>query len=280
MTDVLPIGPLVLPVSLLFLFAAVVAATSVGKWAGRKSGVEVEAALWQALAVGLVVSRLAFVLQFSTSYQASPLAVLDVRDGGWRPLAGLVAVWLFASGRSLMRPVLRKPLLSALLAGTFVWGGGLLALSMPDQQQKLPSLTLADLQGAPVDLVAFQGKPLVVNLWATWCPPCVREMPVLHQAQATSPSVNFVFINQGESAQRVSSWLEARKLPLHNVWLDAKGQALAAFNQRGLPTTLFFDARGRLVSTRTGELSSATLIEKLESLSRELPRVSGDQLEK
>lgn len=266
MPDVIQIGPLVLPVSLLVMFAAVVAATSVGKWTGRKSGIEVESVLWQTLAIGLIVARLAFVLQYSTSYQASLLSVLDIRDGGWRPLAGFVAAWLFALGRQFKRPALRTALLPALLAGTTIWGAGVLALSVPDPTQKLPSLSLASLQGATVDLAEFQGKPTVVNLWATWCPPCVREMPVLHQAQLANPSVNFVFLNQGESRERVSGWLEARKLPLRNVLLDSKGQALAAFNQRGLPTTLFFDARGHLVSTRTGELSSATLTEKLQSL--------------
>ena len=117
-----------------------------------------------------------------------------------------------------------------------------------------------------MDLAQFEGKPTVINLWATWCPPCVREMPVLHEAQAAKPEVNFVFINQGESAQRIGSWLAARNLPLRNVLLDTKGQALSAFNQRGLPTTLFFDAKGRLVGTRTGELSAASLAEKLKSI--------------
>lgn len=249
------------------MFASVVAATYAGKWAGRKSGIETEAVLWQTLIVGLVVARLAFVVQFSTSYQASPLSVLDIRDGGWRPLAGFIAAWLFALGRQFARPALRKPVLLAMLAGTAIWGGGILALSVQHGEQNVPSLALVTLQGGNVDLAHFRGKPMVVNLWATWCPPCVREMPVLHQAQLSHPEVNFVFINQGESAQRVGGWLDARKLSLHNVLLDHKGQALGAFNQRGLPTTLFFDAQGRLVGTRTGELSAATLAEKL-SLAR------------
>ena len=266
MPNVLQIGPLVLPVSLLFMLVAVTAATSIGKWAGRKAGVDVEAILFQTLVVGVVVARLAFVLQFSTTYQASPLAVLDIRDGGWRPLAGFAAAWVFALGRQFKRPVLRKPLLAAVSAATLIWGGGILALSLPEGERKLPTLALTSLQGTAVELAQFAGKPTVVNLWATWCPPCVREMPVLHDAQAAHPGVNFVFVNQGESAQRVGSWLAARNLSLQNVLLDSNGKALGAFNQRGLPTTMFFDAKGRLVSTRTGELSGASLAEKLESI--------------
>ena len=266
MPNVLQIGPLVLPVSLLFMFIAVAVSASIGKWAGFKVGVDVEPILFQTLIVGVVVARLAFVLQFNTAYQASPFSVVDIRDGGWRPLAGFTAAWMYALARQWKRPVLRKPLLAAVLAGTLIWGGGILAVSFPEDEQKLPTLALTDLHGVTVDLKQFEGKPVVVNLWATWCPPCVREMPVLHEAQAQNPKVNFVFINQGESAQRVSGWLAARNLPLRNVLLDTKGQALGVFKQRGLPTTLFFNAKGRLVDTRTGELSAATLIEKLESI--------------
>lgn len=184
---------------------------------------------------------------------------------------GFAAAWLFALGWQFKRPTLRRPLLAAVFTGTAIWGGGLLALSTPDPSQKLPAMALTTLNGAAVDLAAFRGKPTVVNLWATWCPPCVREMPVLHQAQASNPTVNFVFINQGEGAARVSGWLDARKLMLRNVLLDSRGQAPAAFNQRGLPTTLFFDAEGRLVSTRTGELSGASLADKLVEISGPRP---------
>ena len=266
MPNTLQIGPLVLPASLLFMFFAVIAAGSIGKWAGRRVGIDVEPILFQTLIIGVVVARLAFILQFSTTYQLSPLAVLDIRDGGWRPLAGFAAAWIYAYVIQPKRPVVRKPLLAAVFAGTIIWAGGILALSFPRDEQKLPTLALTSLQGATVDLKQFEGKPMVVNLWATWCPPCVREMPVLHEAQAQNPTVNFVFINQGESAQRVNGWLAARNLPLRNVLLDTKEQALGVFNQRGLPTTLFFDSNGKLMSTRTGELSAATLAEKLQSI--------------
>jgi thiol-disulfide isomerase/thioredoxin len=260
------IGPLVVPVALLFMFAALAAASFVGRRAGRGVGVDVEPMLFWTLVVGIGTARLAFALQFSTTYRTSPLPVLDIRDGGWRPLAGFAAAWLFAIAWQFKKPALRKPLLSALLAGTAIWGGGLAAVSLPVEERKLPALAFTSLQGASIDLTQFEGKPTVVNLWATWCPPCVREMPVLHAAQVGNPAVNFVFINQGEPAERVGRWLGAQNMSLRNVLLDRESQALKAFNQRGLPTTLFFDTKGQLVSTRTGELSAATLAEKLESI--------------
>ena len=266
MPNILQIGPLVLPTSLLFMLLAMTDAAFIGRFFGRKVGVDVEPILFQALVVGVVVARLAFVLQYSTTYQASPLAIFDIRDGGWRPLAGFATAWLFVLGRQFKKPILRKPLLAAAFAGTLIWGGGILTLSLPSDEQKLPTLALVSLQGSTVNLAQFEGKPTVVNLWATWCPPCVREMPVLHEAQLHNPEVNFVFISQGESAHRVGPWLAARNLSLRNVLLDTQGQAPGVFKQRGLPTTLFFDAKGRLASTRTGELSAASLTEKLDSI--------------
>lgn len=267
MPHVLQIGPLVVPVSLLFMFVAVFTAGYIAKRAGDTAS-HVESVLWQAVLVGLVAARAAFVLQYSGSYTAAPLSILDIRDGGWRPAVGFAAGWLFIAWRLFKHRLLRKPLMWAAVVGTMIWGGGLLALSVPtEKQQSVPYLALVKLGGSPTDLAHFRGKPMVVNLWATWCPPCVREMPVLHRAQVAHPAVNFVFINQGETAQRIALWLSARGLSLQNVLLDSRGEALAAFGQRGLPTTLFFDAEGRLEGTRTGELSEATLEENLKSIS-------------
>ena len=255
-----------MPYSLLLSFAAVASTLYVGKRSGRKAGIDVESVVWHTLLVGLVVARLAFVWEFRSAYLASPLDVLDIRDGGWSPTAGFVGAWLFALSRQGQLPAAKKALRAALLTGTVLWAVGAAVLSVrPDTGQELPPLSLTSLEGRAVNLAEFKGKPTVVNLWATWCPPCVREMPVLHRAHIERPGVNFVFLNQGESAENVGAWLQARNLPMRNVLMDANWQAAAAFKQRALPTTLFFDAKGRLVSTRIGELSAATLTERLQA---------------
>ncbi len=267
MNNALLLGPLVLPYALLLVFAAVATMLYVGKRSGRKAGIDAETVLWPTLLVGLVASRLAFVWEFRSAYFASPLDILDIRDGGWSPIGGFVCAWLFVLSRQGQPPALKKALRSALMAGTVLWAVGAAVLSVrPDTGQALPALSFTSLEGRPVNLAEFMGKPTVVNLWATWCPPCVREMPMLHRAQVDRPGVNFVFLNQGESADKVDAWLQARKLSMRNVLMDGNGQAGAAFKQRALPTTLFFDAKGRLVSTRIGELSTATLTERLQPL--------------
>ena len=265
MSSGLQLGPLVLPFSLLLVLVAGAVTMLVARAAGRANAPEVERLAWQAMLAGFVVARLAFVWQFREAYTL--LGMLDIRDGGWSPVAGLFGAAVFAFARQLRRPVIRLPLWTALAAGAVIWGLGSLALTIQIvEPRRLPPLALVSLEGAPVKLTDFKGKPTVVNLWATWCPPCVREMPVLQQGQAAHPSVNFVFVNAGEPPERVRSWLQGRQLQLKNVLLDPRNDVAGDFNAPGFPTTLFFDAKGTLVSARTGELSAATLSERLKGL--------------
>lgn len=263
------LGPLLLPFALLLAMGSLGVTLLVGNGLARRAGVAVEPALWRAVLLGVVVARLAFVYEYRTLYFASPLAILDIRDGGWNPALGLVAAWLYGLHRERQLPALRWPLRGALLAGTLLYAGGSAWLSLHGPaREPLPALSFTSLEGENVLLTRFVGRPVVVNLWATWCPPCVREMPVLQQAQATRPDVHFVFLNQGEDAAAVQRWLKQRGLVLRNVLVDERRQASAAFQQQGYPTTLFFDAQGRLVGRRIGELSAATLDEKLRQAAR------------
>lgn len=267
MSPGIQLGPLALPYSLLLVIVSAAAALFVGLRLARSGAREVEGLLWQTLIVGLVAARLAFVAQYRDAYLASPLGIVDIRDGGWTPVAGFIGAALFAFVRQLRWATVRKPLWAALATGAVLWGIGTLALNLGTaEKQTLPGMALVSIDGTAVKLADFKGKPTVVNLWATWCPPCVREMPVLHQAQADHPAVNFVFVNAGESAERVNAWLQMRKLPLKNVLLDATNEVTAQFKTPGYPTTLFFDANGVLVSVRVGEVSRATLEERLRAL--------------
>ncbi|HAQ27862.1 MAG TPA: peroxiredoxin, partial [Pseudomonas sp.] len=117
-----------------------------------------------------------------------------------------------------------------------------------------------------VALQDFVGKPLVVNLWATWCPPCRREMPVLAEAQRTESDVTFLFVNQGEGERVIADFLDTEGLGLENVLLDTGGRLGQHVGSTALPTTLFYDAEGRQVGSHLGELSRASLARALERL--------------
>jgi thiol-disulfide isomerase/thioredoxin len=219
------------------------------------------------LLVGLVAARLAFVLRWRDQYFELPLSILNIRDGGWEPAAGVVVALLFGLQRAQRQAGLRKPVLAAaLITGTVLLLGGIATFLVPSSVAPLPPLSLSSLEGRPVSLADFAGKPTVVNLWATWCPPCRREMPALQQAQATNPDVNIVFVNQGEEAATIAAFLDRQGLSLSNVLVDPQSSTGAALGHSALPTTLFFDAHGRLAGTRIGELSQATLTQRLASL--------------
>lgn len=268
MSASLQIGPLAVPLGPLLLLAAATAGLVVGRRAGRKRAAEVESVLLRMLLVALLAARLAFVWAWRSSYLEQPLSMLDIRDGGWDPGIGLGAAALYGLAAARRHPALRKALAAGALTTATLWGVASVWLwtSESADRKPMPALQLAALEGGSVDLRSFAGKPTVVNLWATWCPPCRREMPLLQRAQAARPQVNFVFLNQGEDRPQVERFLREQRLPLKNVLLDRNLQAGTSFDQRALPTTLFFDADGRLVSTRLGELSDAVLAQRLQAL--------------
>jgi len=116
-------------------------------------------------------------------------------------------------------------------------------------------MTLTRLEGGAVNLAAADGRPTVINLWATWCPPCRREMPALAQAQDVHPDVRFLFVNQGEGQAQVAGWLEEAGLEIDNVLLDPAMAVPRHYGTVGLPVTLFLGPDGRLAEVHVGEIA-------------------------
>ena len=267
MSQALQLGPFILPWTVLVPLIAIGLGFAAGVRKGKAAGVDAAPALYRIVLVGAIAARLAFVWQLRDVYVDHPLDILDIRDGGWIVEVGLIAACFHALFLIRRQAMLRKPLVTAaLMAGAVSVSGALALLAVPGHDQALPTTALKSVDGQSVTLSGFAGRPTVVNLWATWCPPCRREMPVLQKAQAAHPEVNFVFVNQGEDLDAVSSYLAAQRLSLRNVLLDAGTQIGTELGYRALPTTLFFDAQGRLDGTRIGELSPATLAQRLDAM--------------
>ncbi|WP_426106635.1 TlpA family protein disulfide reductase [Massilia sp. TSP1-1-2] len=125
------------------------------------------------------------------------------------------------------------------------YGGALINQALWPPEAPIPAVEVRRLDGSTLLLSSFVGRPIVVNMWATWCPSCRREMPVLKSAQQAHPEIEFVFVNQGESAETVECYLATQGLQMRNVVIDPAKQLSARTGSSGYPTTLFYDAKGR-----------------------------------
>ena len=132
-----------------------------------------------------------------------------------------------------------------------------------------PALRLQGLDGRPVDLAALRGRPVVVNFWATWCQPCVREFPLLRQAAATHTrdrlAVVGVLTNDRPAAARAFVRRHHATWP---VGIDPDATTAGRWGAVGLPHTWFIRPGGTLASHQLGELTQAALDRQLAVILR------------
>ena len=268
----LSLGPVALPLAPVLLLIAVWAASWLATRQARKGadkalGELAGRTVIHAALLGLLVARLAYLALHRDAYLASPLAAFDLRDGGWYAPAGLIAGLAWLAWRSGRWPLLRRPWMVSSVAGVALWWLASAASGLMGSQA-LPSVQLTELDGArSVSLSeAARGRPVVVNLWASWCGPCRVEMPVLAAAQQRETAVGFLFVNQGESPATVQTYLRQEGLPLREVLLDSRSTLGQAIGSRGVPITLFYDAQGRQVDAHFGILNAAALQSRLRQL--------------
>lgn len=100
-----------------------------------------------------------------------------------------------------------------------------------------------------MELASFKGKPLLINLWATWCAPCVAELPMLNQlAKDREGRLKVLTISQDmPPADKVAGFLKARGADRLEPWLDLEGELTVQYKVTVLPTTIYYDAQGREV---------------------------------
>lgn len=286
------LGPLALPASPLLLVLAAWLARTVanllarraadaasGPVAGGRAGpATAGAVVVQAVWVGLAAARIAYLGQHVEAYAEAPWEALDLRDGGWHAATGAMAALAWGAWQAWRQRPWRQALGAGAVVGFALWAAGLTWLQHRGEQTAmslaaLEAVPLAELQhGTPVRLQELaQGRPVVLNLWASWCAPCRSEMPALAAAQARHPGAVFVFANQGEDAAVVRRYLAAEHLALATVVLDGSRRLGPALGSGGLPTTVFFDAHGQRVDTHMGALGQAALAARLHELQASAP---------
>src|SRR5680860_312646 len=162
------IGPLSLPLAQLLLLSAFVIALIVGAITGRKEGVPIAGTLSDIFLVALIAARIGFVIQYFEHYQENLWGVIDIRDGGFSVITGLLGALAIIAWKLWRHPKIRRSLAIASTSGLLVWGSvSLLVTLMESSSRGLPESTFSLLDGTPVSLAEVAGnKPMVVNLWA------------------------------------------------------------------------------------------------------------------
>ncbi|UHD18408.1 TlpA family protein disulfide reductase [Thiocapsa bogorovii] len=136
--------------------------------------------------------------------------------------------------------------------------------------QTLPDFGLTDLAGSKVSSEAWAGKVVVINYWASWCPPCVREMPLFIETQEALGEAGVQVVGIAvDRPEDVEAFVA--QYPVNYPILVANPEAVALSKRlgnrvEGLPFTVIFDRRGRRVFSRTGEVTAAELKAELGAL--------------
>lgn len=263
MGSAIVIGPLMLAVDRGLAVLCIAVFLGLSALAERFGAARVSAAASTAIIAGLIAGRIGYVAIHWSSYAEAPLSMLAVWQGGFSAVAGIAGAAIAILVR-LGRTRSLAAAGSALAISAALWFV-LMALIPPVTYGPFPSgVTLATTAGKPVPLDSFRGRPFVVNLWATWCGPCRRELPMLAAAALRPGSVPILLANQGEQPETVARFLGNEKLGAEHVTLDPGRTLSRAFETAGYPATAFIAADGTIVQLQLGELSRAALADGID----------------
>jgi thiol-disulfide isomerase/thioredoxin len=134
--------------------------------------------------------------------------------------------------------------------------GTLAKFQLSKEPKPLPELAFNDAEDKPLKLADYKGKVVLLNFWATWCAPCVKEMPSLDGLQAQMDKDKFVVLPlslDGPSRPKVAPFYESKKLTHLGVYFDKGRKAMQALDISILPTSILIDAQGREIGRLEGE---------------------------
>ena len=175
-------------------------------------------------------------------------AVMTFRSRPW--VAGVVALGLVAS----IAAISSDARASWHLEGPS-FAGQMSAFLFKRELRPAPDFQFSGPQGEALALSDFRNRVVLLNFWATWCPPCVEEMPSLDRLQARLGGRDFEVIalslDRG-GLSVVNSFFTQSKLTNLRPYLDSANKAMRTFRLGGLPTTIMIDRRGRIIGTLAG----------------------------
>jgi len=138
-----------------------------------------------------------------------------------------------------------------LLFGIFACKGGDKdkPVSHTGKDREIDKIRLKDLNGQPINLEKYKGKTIFLNFWATWCKPCIEEMPTIEKAQNILQNEEVIFLlASGESAEEINVFQNAHDYKFNYARIENSEE----LNIQTLPTTFIFNPKGELVFSETG----------------------------
>lgn len=176
-----------------------------------------------------------------------------------------------SKGKSLL--LILAPVILMIVVGLGVWVGGqgatptqaqpVTAAKRPpsvERDQLAPLFSLSTPRGEMMDLAAFEGQVVLINFWATWCPPCRDEMPVIEAAHQKYGSQGFrvLAVNVQETPTQVEAFRQQLGLSFPMV-LDSQGHVTRVYRVQNLPRSFFLGRDGRVARIHPGELTTETV---------------------
>ena len=136
-----------------------------------------------------------------------------------------------------------------------------------------PALKLKGLDGTPHDLAQLRGRVVLINFWATWCPPCRREMPSMERLSQALKGEAFsvLAVDVGEDGDTIDAFTsQFDTAPSFPILLDTRSKVMQAWKVAGLPTTFLIDRQGRIVASAIGgrEFDHSEMVETIRELLR------------
>jgi thiol-disulfide isomerase/thioredoxin len=237
--------------------------------------------------LGILGARLGYVIVNWSAFRAEPWIALYLWQPGYLPYTGVILGSAYAVWRLGKRSLPERWSYLRAVGGGYA-AGGLLAVSVLATMNaftapgvlragdRVPEFTLMDLEGRKVRFSDLDGQAVVLNFWATWCPPCRREMPLLDAIykEYEPRGLVVVGVDLGEPIDTVKSFIKDMGVrypiwvdpPFHDPGFDRTRQIYKRFGGIGLPTTLFIYPNGIVQGVHVGELNRAILQQRAAEL--------------
>ncbi len=287
LSRVITLGPLNLPLYFIALAMSWLIYRIVIRQVYRKNPEQLKLAdgiLFNAVFILIIVWKLSpLIFQFKTVV-SNPIAVLYLPGGASGVILGLVTasgytVWKFLKIKEGKTPLFRSLglnasvliliiLITGLITGfagsRFLDGraGGAVA-----SDTQVPDFSISGESGDLYNISDFAGKTIVLNFWASWCPPCRAEMPELKAFYTENKDEDVVFLSVNlttseQNREALESYLEDEKMPFP-VYFDRTGEASQAFDISSIPITVIIRDDGIIDTIRSGAITKAWLEQKI-----------------